>query len=158
LVHGFETGVSNEAEFAEAIVQGFELTLSPAEFLTEFGAAARGFYEGSLALLTELRTEHRLLSLSNTNSIQWSQLLAQLGREDPFHAHHPSHVSGFHKPDPRAFRAVTEHHGADSEFYFFDDRPQNVAAASAIGWRARCVRGIAEARRACIELGLLSGS
>jgi HAD superfamily hydrolase (TIGR01509 family) len=155
LVHGFETGVSSEAEFAQAIVEGFELTLSPTEFLTEFSAAARGFYEGSLSLLAELRTEHRLLSLSNTNVIQWSQLLAQLGPEDPFHAHHPSHVSGFHKPDPRAFRAVTEHHGAASEFYFFDDRPQNVAAACAFGWRARCVRGIAEARRACAELGLL---
>ena len=155
LVHGFETGTSSEAEFAAAIVEGFELSLSPAEFLSEFRAAARGFYEGALGLLHELRAEHRLLSLSNTNEIQWAQLLTRLGDEDPFHAHHPSHVSGYHKPDPRAFQAVTEQHRSASEFYFFDDRAQNVAAASAFGWRARCVRGITEARRACVELGLL---
>jgi putative hydrolase of the HAD superfamily len=155
VVHGFETGASSEADFAVAIVEGFELTLSPAEFLLEFRAAARGFYDGALSLLRELGAKHRLLSLSNTNAVQWPQLLERLGGEDPFHAHHPSHVSGFHKPDPRAFQAVAERHASASEFYFFDDRAPNVAAASALGWQARRVRGTAEARKACIELGLL---
>jgi HAD superfamily hydrolase (TIGR01509 family) len=155
LVHGFETGACSEADFAAAIVQGFELTLSPTEFLAEFREAARGFYDGALGLLKELGAKHRLLSLSNTNAVQWPQLLERLGSEDPFHAHHPSHVSGFHKPDPRAFQAIAERHVSASEFYFFDDRAQNVAAAAALGWRARRVRGTAEARHACIELGLL---
>jgi HAD superfamily hydrolase (TIGR01509 family) len=155
LVHGFETGACSEADFAAAIVEGFELTLSPAEFLVEFGAAALGFYDGALSLLSELGAKHRLLSLSNTNAVQWPQVLERLGAEDPFHAHHPSHVSGFHKPDPRAFQAVAELHASASEFYFFDDRAPNVAAASALGWRARRVRGAAEAREACVELGLL---
>ena len=156
LVHRFETGACGETEFAEAIVRGFDLTLSPAEFLVEFREAARGFYDGALSLLRELSAKHRLLSLSNTNAVQWPRLLERLGSEDPFHAHHPSHVSGFHKPDPRAFQAVIERHTAASEFFFFDDRKQNVAAASALGWRGRHVRGTAEARQACIELGLLN--
>jgi putative hydrolase of the HAD superfamily len=157
LVHGFETGTCSETEFAETIVQGFDSTLTPGEFLAEFREAALGFYDGALSLLSELRAKHRLLSLSNTNAVQWPKLLERLGSEDPFHAHHPSHVSGFHKPDPRAFQAVAERHASASEFFFFDDRKQNVAAAAALGWRARHVRGAGEARQACVELGLLDG-
>jgi len=155
LAHAFETGMSSEAEFTEAVVHGYDLTLSPAEFAERFRAAAFGFYEGALALIHELRARHRLLSLSNTNPLQWPKVLEDLGEADPFHGHFPSHVSGFHKPDPRAFAAVARTLADGSECHFFDDRALNVAAAKAAGWQARRVRGVAEARRACVELGLL---
>ena len=107
LSRGFETGSSSEADFAEAVVQRYDLTLAPSEFLSEFREAAVGFYEGALSLVAELRERYRVLSLSNTNPAQWPKVLADLGPEDPFHAHHPSHLSGFHKPDPRAFAAIS---------------------------------------------------
>jgi FMN phosphatase YigB (HAD superfamily) len=96
-----------------------------------------------------------MLSLSNTNAVQWPAVLAGLGAADPFHAHHPSHLSGFHKPDPRAFAAIAQQHAAPSRCYFFDDRAENVDAARRFGWQARRVRGIGETRQACAELGLL---
>jgi len=55
--------------------------------------------EGALKLLRELAQRQRLFSLSNTNCVQWPKVLEDLGAQDPFHAHYPSHVSGFHKPD-----------------------------------------------------------
>ncbi len=39
--------------------------------------------------------------------------------------------------------------------FFSTIRAQNVEAAAELGWRARRVRGVAEARRACVELELL---
>ena len=156
LVHGFETGACSEADFAASIVQSYDLNLAPAEFLGSFREAAVGFYAGALELMRELRERHLLLSLSNTNAVQWPKVLEDLGREDPFHAHHPSHLSGFHKPDARAFQGIVQVLGADHEFYFFDDSTRNVAAARELGFQARRVRGVTEARRACVELGLIA--
>jgi 2-haloacid dehalogenase len=158
LAHGFETGNCSEAVFAEAIVQHYELRLSPAEFLIAFREAAAGFYDGALDLLTELRARHPLVSLSNTNPVQWPKLLEDLGAADPFQAHHPSHVSGFHKPDQRSFAALAKSLPTAAECYFFDDLTRNVQAAAALGWQAHRVRGVAEARRACLELGLLGSA
>jgi HAD superfamily hydrolase (TIGR01509 family) len=155
LAHGFETGAHSEALFAEAIVQHYELELSPEQFLSAFRGAAAGFYVGALELMTELQGRHTLLSLSNTNSVQWPKVLEDLGANDPFQAHHPSHVSGFHKPDRRAFEALANSLPRGAQCYFFDDRARNVQAATELGWHARRVRGVEAARRACSELGLL---
>jgi HAD superfamily hydrolase (TIGR01509 family) len=155
LVQRFETGGCTDAEFAADVVRTYDLSLDIPGFLSEFRAAAVGFYDGALALVRELRARHHVVSLSNTNAVQWPGVLAGLDPEDPFHAHYPSHVSGFHKPDPRAFEAIANACESGAEFYFFDDRPANVGAAEALGWHARRVRGVAEARLACAELGLL---
>ncbi|HKO50707.1 MAG TPA: HAD family hydrolase [Polyangiaceae bacterium] len=155
LSRGFETGCTDEADFAEAVVQKFDLMLAPSEFLAEFRSAAFGFYEGALHLVAELGKRQRVLSLSNTNPAQWPKVLADLGPVDPFHAHHPSHLSGFHKPDARAFAAISSVIALGAECHFFDDRTENVEAARQFGWRAERVRGVAEARLACQKAGLL---
>jgi len=155
LARGFETGMASDAAFAESVVQRYDLALTPAEFLTEFRAAAVGFYDGALSLVAELRQRYRVISLSNTNPVQWAKVLADLGATDPFHDHQPSHLTGFHKPDPRVFEAVSRRVGADTPLHFFDDRSENVAAARRVGWQAQRVRGVAETRAACQRAGLL---
>jgi HAD superfamily hydrolase (TIGR01509 family) len=155
LVHAFETGVSSETDFAGAVVSAFDLTLEPVQFLSAFRAAAVGYYQGALELVHELAARHRVLSLSNTNAVQWPKVLEDLGAQDPFHAHHPSHVSGFHKPDPRAYAGIVAAHQPATQFCFFDDRAVNVVAARAVGWDAHRTVGIAQLRRTCVELGLL---
>ena len=122
-----------------------------------FRAAAVGFYDGALELVREVSRNQRVLSLSNTNAVKWPVVLAGFGdaTADPFHGHHPSHQSGFHKPDRRAFEALAAMQDPNTEFCFFDDRAENVAAARALGWHAQRVRGVGETRRACSELGLI---
>ena len=155
LVHGFETGASSETDFAAAVVAAFDLTLDPVQFISAFRAAAVGYLEGAVDLLRELAQRQRVLSLSNTNAVQWPKVLEDLGAEDPFHAHYPSHVSGFHKPDPRAYAAITAAHSADARFCFFDDRAINVAAARAHGWDAHRTVGVPQLRQTCAKLGLI---
>ncbi len=155
LARPYETGAASEAEFVEAVLRTYDLRLSAAEFSQQFRTAAIGYYEGALELVHEIAARHRTVSLSNTNALQWPEVLAPLAGKDPFTAHYPSHLSGFHKPDPRAYRALARAHAPQSVFYFLDDRAENVAAATSLGWRARRVRGVAEARLACAELGLL---
>jgi len=155
LIRRFETGACSEAEFAAAVVHSYDLELDTAAFIAAFRAAAVGWYEGALSLIGQLGERYTVLSLSNTNAVQWPVVVAGIGASDPFHAHHPSHQSGFHKPDPRAFEVIARDYSRESRFYFFDDRVDNVNAAAALGWQARHVRGIGEARQACEELGLL---
>ena len=156
LVRRFETGGCTDIAFAADVVRTYDLNLDVPGFLSAFRAAAVGFFDGALALVRELRARHRVVSLSNTNTVQWPVVLAGLEPEDPFHAHYPSHLSGFHKPDRRAFEAVAAEHEPAAERYFLDDRADNVAAAVALGWQGRRVRGVAEARRACLDFGLLA--
>lgn len=151
----FESGLSSAREFAAEAVRSCELRLSGVEFEAAFRDAAIGFYPGALELLQELGSRHELCSLSNTNPLQWSKVLEGLSHQDPFQLHHPSHLSGFRKPDRRAFEAVVRTRSDATAPYFFDDRRANVAVALGLGWRAHRVRGVAELRHACSAQGLL---
>ncbi len=82
LVRRFETGHSSEAEFAADVVHTFDLELEPAAFVVAFRAAAVGFYGGALDLIGLLRERHTVLSLSNTNAVQWPVVLAGLAVAD----------------------------------------------------------------------------
>ncbi|MFJ2173991.1 HAD-IA family hydrolase [Streptomyces sp. NPDC087851] len=63
---------------------------------------------------------------------------------------------GLMKPDPLVYRAVDERLGrAPSEVVFFDDRPENVAAARAHGWRAHLWTGGEAAAEALAQEGVL---
>jgi putative hydrolase of the HAD superfamily len=84
--------------------------------------------------------------LSNTNHAHWLRLAPARagGGERPEYRTpsairhlHASHLLGLHKPEPgiyRAFERITGFSGPS--IVFFDDLPENVAAASAAGWRA----------------------
>ncbi|WDV56469.1 HAD-IA family hydrolase [Streptomyces coeruleorubidus] len=63
---------------------------------------------------------------------------------------------GLMKPDPLVYRAADERLGrAPSEVVFFDDRPENVAAAGAHGWRAHVWTGAEAAAAVLAREGVL---
>lgn len=84
--------------------------------------------------------------LSNTNHAHWLRLAPARagGGERPEYRTpsairhlHASHLLGLHKPEPGIYRAFERITGfAGPSIIFFDDLPENVAAASAAGWRA----------------------
>jgi FMN phosphatase YigB (HAD superfamily) len=63
-----------------AVIRSIAFDLSPSEFSSAFREAAVGFYEGALELLRKLSVRHRLLSFSNTNVVQWPNVLRDLGQ------------------------------------------------------------------------------
>jgi FMN phosphatase YigB (HAD superfamily) len=100
-------------------------------------------YDGVAAVI------HRLISistidtgvLSNTNSSHWARMTRTEGRATEFPTpamlrhRHASHLLGFAKPDPRAFREFerrTDYRGA--EILYFEDLPENAEVARAQGW------------------------
>ncbi|MGQ7297514.1 HAD family hydrolase [Quadrisphaera sp. KR29] len=74
----------------------------------------------------------------------------------PFDALVFSAAEGVAKPDPAIYAAVEWALGLPGErLLFFDDRPVNVEAALARGWRAHVWRGADDARQHLVGVGVL---
>jgi 2-haloacid dehalogenase len=116
-----------------------------------------GPIEGTVRVLDELRGAGvRLLALTN-----WSAETYPIGAARfPFLAWFEEViVSGEErlvKPDPAIFRILSERHGLDpAGTVFIDDLDRNVAAATALGFRAIRFTGAAALRDELVRLGLL---
>jgi len=120
-----------------------------------------GEYEGVPDLLREIAgAGHDTACLSNTNAPHWVQL-----ERMPFFGHlrhrHASHLMRLEKPDPRIFSAFERAVGRQGpEIAYFDDLPENCAAARAAGWRVQQVDPLRETvpqmRSALAAWGLLA--
>ncbi|WP_030944234.1 HAD family hydrolase [Streptomyces sp. NRRL S-646] len=114
--------------------------------------------EAPAALLAELASRGAALGvLSNA-----PRSLAAAVRGAPWSARFETLVFscdlGLMKPDRLVYRAADERLGTSPrDVVFFDDRPENVAAARAHGWRAHVWTGADAAKAALIGEGVLDG-
>jgi glucose-1-phosphatase len=113
---------------------------SPSDVRKIHAAWILGHYPGADALIEQLEQlpNLRTACLSNTNHAHWQQL-TQPGGEYPgvlrLHTRLASHELGLNKPDPRIYERAAELLGQPPEqILFFDDLPDNVAAAREAGW------------------------
>lgn len=155
-VRAFETGRIGTEEFAQRLVGEFGVPVPPAEFLQAFDGWPRALFPGAKYLLAELAPHHRLASVSNTNELHWARFTNEWTLDQSFHHNFPSHHVGRLKPDADYFEHVLDAMGAPaSRVLFVDDNAINVAAAAQLGMVTRRVVGVAGARAAMHELGLL---
>lgn len=112
----------------------------------------------TVALLDRLRAVLPCHALSNTNATH----ITEIGRAFPallprFERVFVSHEIGHRKPDRAAFEHVLHALGLPAaEVLFFDDLPENVQAAAALGIDAVLVRGPRDVRDAVLQRGLLA--
>ena len=152
----FECGRIPVSDFARGFVEEWGLTLSPADFLIHFESWTKRIYPGSRRLLDELRPNYRLAALSNSNELHWRRNDQVLGVQALFERTFSSHETGFHKPDPAAFRSALEALQVDAgQVVFFDDVEANVEAARKLGITSYQVSGVEHLRRTLTEVGLL---
>jgi putative hydrolase of the HAD superfamily len=139
----FQTGRSSPEAFAASFVQEWPLDLEPAEFLQQFAAWVKPPAPATLDLLGRLRTRHQVACLSNTNIVHWQQILDGFGLRGVLDRHLASHELGLLKPAPEIYaRAERELGCGPQDIVFFDDAPDNVAAARAAGWSAHVIPGL----------------
>jgi putative hydrolase of the HAD superfamily len=109
-------------------------------------------YAGIDTLIDDLhRAGIATACLSNTNAAHWPILVHRDGNEplpgaprypsvQRLRSHHASHLMGFAKPEPAAYRAFEKATGyAGPQILFFDDLEENIAAARAFGWRCEII-------------------
>lgn len=151
LARRFELGQCSPEEFSRSVVREFGLNLDPAEFLAVFATWPKGFYDGAVRLLADLRSAHTVCCLSNSNEVHWTSSLTA-----PFDHAFSSHLIGCIKPDPEAFAHVLNEIGVPPQrVHFFDDAPLNVEAARRLGLNAYHTAGFPALKSTLKQLGFI---
>lgn len=159
LLVDYETGLISTAEFIARLTAATGYQGTEAEFRAGFGDIFTPI-EPMVALHTELRARGvPTYVLSNTNELAVDFIRGRYSWFAEFDGYVLSYEHRAMKPDP-ALYAVAErlsgYHGA--ELFYFDDRPENVAAARARGWQAVVHTDPATSRAALAATGLLDGA
>jgi FMN phosphatase YigB (HAD superfamily) len=153
----FGTGRITEDEWARRLAIALDGLYSVGDLMRIHHAWTLDEYAGAAALVDDLHAAGRATAcLSNTNHSHWARLVhrdgdrARGGRPEypavsRLRKHFASHLFGLAKPDDAIYRAFEQATGLEGgEILFFDDLPENVAAARARGWRAERIDPEAE--------------
>ena len=149
-------GKLSPQEFVGQINQRFGTSVTPANVVSWFGPELAVVFPEVPGLIASLKGRYGLGILSNTFFGHWDYFMTMdLARQ--FNALIASHLIGFCKPDPRAYRAALDRMGATAaETVFVDDLAENVQAALALGFRAfrsttpgELIRGLQRAGVVC---------
>ena len=151
----FELGLIDEATFARRyFADGRPFDLATFHRVRRAGYR---YLPGMRALLDEL--EGRAQRHLATNSPRWvDELVARFGLGHRLEAVWASCRLGVRKPDPAFYQRLLEASGADpAACLFVDDRPENCAAAEAIGMAAHRFVDAAGLRSELRDRGLGAG-
>jgi len=140
LIVEYQTGRITGETFAQRVSEALGGLYSPEEIMTVHHAWMYGEYPGVHDVISELNAANLITAaLSNTNHEHWEALPAFPAFMNLRHRY-ASHELGLHKPDPAIFIEVEKRlrtQGIDPKgILYFDDLPENVAAASDAGWTA----------------------
>ena len=157
-VRSMQRGQCQPDDFAVGVVSDLALTISPTEFLERFRWWPEGLFDGAAELVNTVRGRVRVGCLSNTNAVHWDQLRASWRVDQLFDVVFLSHEMGLLKPDREIFERVSSVAGcANEHIAFLDDSANNVDQAVSMGFQARKVTEVDQARAVLVELGVLPG-
>ncbi|WP_346836804.1 HAD-IA family hydrolase [Microbulbifer sp. SAOS-129_SWC] len=155
----FECGTLTPQQFAVALQRELGVKIDTRALLAEFTRWPIGLRSGAHELLISLRQHCNLAALTNTNALHWPRLVDEFRLPPYFDAMFASHQMQLAKPDPRAFRQVSDTLGtAPERILFFDDNAANIAAAAALGLNGRRVTTIAQIANGLREYGVPVGA
>ena len=87
--------------------------------------------------LAELKSEFRLVALSNTEEVHWTFVLRKFPIFKLLDGWVVSYTEGVAKPDPAIYRAFMNRYcDGRSPVFYTDDNPRYVEAAQHLGWEA----------------------
>lgn len=153
-VRDFERGEIAADQFAAAFIDQWQLAISVEQFLGDFKRWPREYFPGARELIRELRSNHRVGCLSNSNIIH-SEYVDDI--VDDLDIALFSHQLGAIKPDAEIFELALQHCDQDARsIYFFDDCQANVESARRFGIQAFQVDGFDALLECLHEQGLLT--
>jgi putative hydrolase of the HAD superfamily len=154
--HAHERGEIDDGQYFAALREAFALPLDDAQLRDGWNAVIGEPIPGMEALLRRLSASLPLYVFSNTNQAHVAHFTPRLARLlSPMRRVICSCDLGLRKPEPEAFSRVAQLLGLPSDrIGFFDDSPDNVAAARAVGYQAHHTRSVAEVRAALARMGI----
>jgi len=150
-----DTGACNVQEFAVGARQELHLDIEQEAFISAYRSWVKGVYPGVHALLERLSQHYQLATLTNNNAEHFDRITHDLDLGHYFSQVFASHLLGMKKPDPEIYRYVTESLDVKPEqIAFFDDNPECLVPAHAIGWQTFHTVGLAQVEAALHQLGI----
>ncbi|AVJ19877.1 glucose-1-phosphatase [Serratia rhizosphaerae] len=131
-----ERGEVTDEEFAARLCDEMGIALSFEQFAAGWQAVFVALRPEVIAIMQRLRNEgHRVVVLSNTNRLHcnyWPQHYPEVAAAaDHLYL---SQDLGLRKPEPAIYQRVLDEENTPAEqAVFFDDHPDNIAAARAMG-------------------------
>lgn len=148
-----DTGACNVEQFAAGARQELQLEIEQQAFIRAYRGWVKGVYPGVPALLDRLSQHYRLATLTNNNAEHFDRITRDLDLGRYFSQVFASHLLGMKKPDPEIYRYVTAALGvAPEQIAFFDDNPECLVPARAIGWQTFHTVGLAQVEAALLQL------
>ena len=155
LVPDFECGRIEAAPFVAEVNSRLGMSLAISDFTDLWNSIFHRQPLISESLLEYLGRSHRLVLLSNTNTLHFEMIRDQFPHIAHFHSLVLSHEVGALKPDPSIYRAAVAQSGcAADECLFFDDILENVEGAHAAGLHAEQFLGLAKLHRDLERYGI----
>lgn len=143
VIRAFESGKMSIEEFGPAIIDEFDIDLPAEQYLAEFTTWPSDCFEGADKLLSSLKQDFTLASLSNTNVLHWNRVMNEMNIIHHFTWNFPSHETGKLKPDRDTFVFVADTMKiAPGDILFLDDNRINVEGALSAGMNAAEVHGV----------------
>jgi FMN phosphatase YigB (HAD superfamily) len=148
VVERYQRGELDTATYFEELSEALDRLYSPGEVERIHDAWTLEEYTGALDLVRDLGRVPNLTTacLSNTNAAHWRRLVSEDGRAEypaVLELHHrlASHLLRCAKPAAQIYELAAaalrgERPSPAESVIFFDDLPDNVRAARAIGWTA----------------------
>jgi FMN phosphatase YigB (HAD superfamily) len=155
-VRSFERGQCSQEDFAKGLIRDWRLPVGPEAFLDAFRTWPGGPLPGADTLVRNVQRRVPAGCLSNTNILHWQDHFGRWPIFDAFDFRFLSFEIGHVKPDRELFDHVAAAlPAAPDRVLFLDDNVVNVEGATAAGFIALQVKGVDEARRGLIAMGVL---
>ena len=152
----FEKGAIAATEFAAAMISDLKIDCSSEQLIDHFTWWPQGMFPQSGELLRQLRRNHRLAVLTNTNELHWPRITDEFELEQLVDHIFASHLLAMIKPESEIFHHVIERLDTEpASILFLDDNLNNIQAALELGIDARLVSGIEQVTRTLAMLELI---
>ena len=140
-------GACSWGDILKELNRALGLSLEPGEWRELWCQILRGEVPGMREALAELKSEFRLVALSNTEEVHWTYALRNYPILKLLDGWVASYREGVAKPDPVIYQTVVDRycHGR-LPFFYTDDILRHVQAARHLGWDAEVFSNAAQFR------------
>lgn len=158
----YEKGLLTTEEFVQQVTQllGVDISLEAFEEIWSSALVVDGEgFNGLLSseLFQQLKQNHRVIALSNTNEMQFGYLSRAHPLINEFDDYVLSYQVGHLKPDPEIYRVALQKSGASpEESLLVDDLVENIQGAERVGIKGLVFKGENRLRENLEELGILT--
>ena len=130
-------GTQSWGDILKVINSKLDFSLGSQEWFNLWCRIFIGEVPGMREVLAEIKTEFRLVGLSNTEEVHWTFVLKKFPIFELLDGWVVSYEEGVAKPDPAIYRVLMNRY-CDGQLpvFYTDDNPQYVEAARCLGWES----------------------